>query len=267
MKLNRRFILAAWLLVCFAPITAQAQQPFITDDADVTARGSFHFEFSNSYDLLQRSALPAVRQNAASFELAYGLVENVEVSLEVPFISIFNTRGTMPRSVSGIGDANFAIKYNFRHEREDSRLPALTVSGNVEIPIGSVARGLGSGVADFSLNGVAQKTLTERTVLRGNAGVIFSGNTVTGAEGIRARGTVFTGGASLVRRFNARLQLGAELAGAATRNLDLGGGQLVFQVGGNYTLRDNLTFDFGILAGRFVASPRAGAQLGFSLDF
>jgi hypothetical protein len=38
-------------------------------------------------------------------------------------------------------------------------------------------------------------------------------------------------------------------------------------VGGNYSLRDNLTFDFGIVAGKYAASPRVGIQLGISIDW
>ena len=256
------------MLVLFLPFTVCSQQPFVTDDADTTPRGKFHFEFSNSYDFLQRSAAPALRQNTASFELAYGLLENVEISIEAPIITIFNARDAEQRRVTGVGDTNFSVKYNFLREREGSSWPALTISGSVEIPTGSVRRGLGSGIADYSINGVAQKTLTERTTLRVNTGIIFSGNTATGALGTRGvRGFVFTGGASLIKRFNERLQLGAEVTGAASRTSDLGSGGLQFQTGGNYTLRENLTFDFGFVVGRFPASPRAGFQIGFSYDF
>jgi hypothetical protein len=254
--------------VVFAATAAHAQQPFITDDADVTDRGKFHFEFSNEFDLLQRDAFPGIRQNTASVELAYGLWPNVEISLDAPLITIFNARRTgASRTVSGIGDANLSVKYNFLREREGSRRPALTLSGAVEIPTGNTRRGLGSGVADFSLNGVLQKSVTRRTKYRLNGGVIFSGNTLTGAVGLRTRGTVYTGSTSVVREFTPKLQLGAEMSGALARNANLGKGQLRWQVGGNYTLRENLTLDFGLIAGRYSASPRVGAQLGISLDF
>ena len=262
-----RLIFALGAMLWIVPSIARAQQPFVTDDADVTPKGKFHFEFSNEYDLLQREAFPAIRQNTASFELAYGLFEGVEVSIEMPLITIFNARGTTPRTISGIGDTNLSVKYNFLKERENSRRPALTASFSVEMPTGDTERQLGSGVADFTLNGVFQKSLTERTTFRANGGVIFSGNTLTGAVGIKTRGLVYTGGASLVRKFTERLDLGAELAGARARNADLGKGQLQAQAGGNYTLRDGLTLDFGIKAGRFAASPRVGVQIGFSYDF
>jgi Ca-activated chloride channel family protein len=50
-------------------------------------------------------------------------------------------------------------------------------------------------------------------------------------------------------------------------NFNLSRGQLVAQIGGDYALRDNLAFTFGVLGGRFPASPRAGVHLGFAYDF
>ena len=76
--------------------------------------------------------------------------------------------------------------------------PTAAFTVPVELPTGDTQRQLGSGVADFTLNGVLQKTLTERTTWRVNGGVIFSGNTRTGAEGVGTRGPVYTGGTSLV---------------------------------------------------------------------
>jgi hypothetical protein len=246
---------------------ARAQQPFVTDDADVTAKGKFHFEFSNEFDLLQPAAFPNLRQNTASFELDYGLLKNVEVDIEAPLIMILNARGvTQPRAF-GPGDTRFSVKYNFLKEHDGSRRPALAASFSIELPTGDAARQLGSGVTDFTLNGILQKRVTKRSTWRVNAGMIFSGNTLTGAVGIVTRGPIFTGGTSLVRKFTPRLDMGAEVTGAFTRKFNPGRKQLQAQVGGNFHLRDNLSLDFGIIAGHFDASPRLGAQLGFSLDF
>lgn len=265
---TRLRLVSSLLLVCLAAAYASAQQPFFTDDADVTERKRFHFEFSNQFNVLQRDAFPNLKQNTASFELAYGLLKDVEVSIEAPLLTLFNARNAgLPRTVSGLGDTNFSVKYNFLPEREGSRRPAFTVSGSMEIPTGSTGRQLGSGVADFSLNGIMQKSVTARTKYRLNGGIIFSGNTATGAVGIKTRGTVFTGGTSVVREFAPGLQLGAELNGALTRNSALGKAQLQGQIGGNYALGEKLTLDFGLIAGRYSASPRLGAQLGISLDF
>lgn len=255
------------LLLFLLAATAQAQQPFVTDDADVTPKGKFHFEFSNEFDFLQRSSFPNLRQNTADFELGYGLFENVEIGIEAPLLTIFNAAGTVPQRVTGIGDMNLSLKYNFLREREKSRLPAMSIGLNFELPTGDTGRQLGSGLADFYLNGILQKSLGKKVKLRLNGGILFSGNATTGVIGIKSRGTVFTTGGSLVKQFTPKLQLGVELTGATTRNFQLGKGHLQTLVGGNYQFRDNASFDFGVLAGKYAASPRAGVQLGISVDF
>ena len=259
-------ILFACVLACLAAAPARAQQPFYTDDADVTGRGQFFFEAINEFDVLQPAARPAVRQNTATFTLSYGLFRNAEVSVSAPLITIFNERAATPRRVTGVGDTSFQIKYNFLREREGSRLPAMTVTFTVEAPTGSAEKGTGSGLVDYSLNGILQKSVTDLTKLRLNGGVIFAGNSATGVVGLRTRGRVFTGGGSVVRQFSERLLLGAEVTGAVTSNFDLSRGLLQGQVGGNYTLSERMTLDFGVLAGRYVAGPRLGARLGVSVD-
>lgn len=258
---------ALFSLLVNCELDARAQQPFITDDADVTPKGKFHFEFSNSFDLLQRSSYPNLKQNTASFELNYGLPGNVEIGVESPLITIFNARGNNPRTAFGVGDTNLSVKYNFFPEADGSRRPALSLNVSVELPTGDVSQQIGSGLADVWLNTIAQKSLTGRTTWRGNLGVLFAGNTATGVIGIKSRGTVFTSGTSLVREFTPRLQLGVEVTGAITRAFELGRGQLQMLIGGNYELKKGLTLDFGVVGGRYAASPRAGALLGLSVDF
>lgn len=260
-------VLSLLALLFFLSVPAASQQPFVTDDTDVTAKGRFHLEFSNEFDWLPRESLPALKQNTADIELNYGLFERLEIGIAAPFLTIINQAGTDPRSVTGIGDLNVSLKYNLLRERESSRLPALAIAFNLELPTGNKDRQLGSGLADFYVNGILQKSLTSRTKLRFNGGVLFSGNETTGALGIKSRGTVLTGGSSLVRQFSPKLQLGVELTGAMSKDLVLGKRQLQTLLGGNYQISQNVSFDFAVLGGKYVASPRVGVQLGFSVDF
>jgi outer membrane putative beta-barrel porin/alpha-amylase len=262
-----RRALSILALAFLIPASAYSQQPFVTDDADVTPRGHFHFEFSNEFDLLQRASFPSLKQNTADFELDYGLFNRVEIGIAAPLLTIVNQRDTTPRKVTGIGDANISLKYNFLSERESSSRPGLAVALNLEIPTGDSDRQLGSGLADFYINGILQKSLTKRTKLRLNGGVLFSGNETTGVIGIKSRGTVLTAGGSLVRQFTSKLLLGVELTGAMAKDLQLGKGQLQVLAGGNYQLVQKLSLDFAILGGKYAASPRAGVQLGVSIDF
>jgi Putative MetA-pathway of phenol degradation len=263
-----RLRLTLFLLLVLVPLaTSQGQQPFVTDDADTTPKGKFHFEFSNEFDWLQRSSFPNLRQNTADFELDFGLFDGVEIGIESPLITIYNAPGTVPRRISGIGDTNVSLKYNFRQEREHSRMPAMAIGLNLELPTGDTKRQLGSGLSDFYINGIIQKSLGQQTKLRLNGGVLFSGNETTGAVGLKSRGTVFTAGGSLVKQIGPKLQLGMELTGAFTRVSDLGKGHLQTLLGGNYQFKKNASFDFGVVAGKYAASPRAGIQLGLSVDF
>ena len=265
-NLRPQFVLALSLLVITAA-TVAAQQPFITDDAGATEKGHFHFQFSNQLDLLHRDALPATRQNTAVVELEYGLLDGLEIGVDAPLITIFNEPGTDPRRPSGIGDTNFSVKYNFLKETEHSRRPALAIVANLEFPTGDPTNGLGSGLTDFYMNGILEKTVTKSVTFRLNGGILFAGSETTGAEGFRTRGTVYTGGGSLTKQFTPKLLLGIELTGASNGNFDLGAALMQTTIGGNYQIRKNATLDFGVVAGKHEASPRFGALLGISIDF
>jgi hypothetical protein len=261
----------SWLLFLLLALcgSVAAQQPFNTDDAEVTPRHKWHFEFANEFDQLRESNFPNLRQNTANLKFAYGIVENVEVGLDNQFLGLFNGPDPIiPRTAIGFGDMDFSVKYKFYKSKEGSWLPDLAASLNVEVPTGDSSKQLGTGLTDYVLNGIAQKSVTDKTKLRLNAGFVFAGNTLTGVVGVRTRGTIYTGGVSLVKGFTPKLQLGAELTGAATANFQLANtGQLQIQAGGNYELRKNFTLDFGLSDGFYATSPRVGAQVGFSINF
>jgi hypothetical protein len=265
-QLRRACFLIGIALLCAT--SAHAQLPFYTDDADTTPKGKFHFEFSNEHDWLQRSAIPGTRQNLTVLTLNYGLTDRIELGVNAPFIKIFNERSSRLGDPQGIGDTQFGVKVRVLEEHEGSKVPAATVVFYMEAPTGSVRKQLGSGLTDYWLYGVLQKSLTKRTTGRLNGGILFAGNSSTGLIGIStARGQVFTGNGSLVRDFTPRLSLGAELFGAVTNNFELNRGLLVGQIGGKYALTEDLQFTFGVLAGRFPASPRVGFQVGIAYDF
>ena len=270
MLLHCRFRRACLILaVAFlSSISAHAQLPFYTDDADTTSKGKFHLELSNEHDWLQKTLFPGRRQNTTVFTLNYGLTNRVELGVNAPFIKIFNDRSALLGNQSGIGDTQFGVKIKWLDEREGSKLPAAAVVFYVEAPTGSIRKQIGSGLVDYWLYGVLQKSFTKRTTGRLNGGILFSGNESTGLIGIQtARGQVFTGNGSLVRNFTPRLRLGAELFGAVTKNFALSRGQLEGQVGGGYTVSEHLELTFGVLGGRYSASPRFGVQVGLAYDF
>src|ERR1044072_9211452 len=257
------FLFCTWL----CSTTVYSQLPFYTDDADTTPKRQFHLEMYNEHDVLQKSAYPVKRQNTIVFTLNYGLTDKLELGVNAPYITLINSRIVEPGDVSGQGDVQFGMKYKLRGERDGSKLPAFAIVFYAEAPTGSTRKELGSGLTDYWLYGIAQKSLTKRTTGRVNGGVLFSGNSSTGLIGIRTeRGRVYTGNVSLVRAFSDKLNLGAEMFGAVTSNFILDRGQLTAQVGAQYALTNKVTLTFGVLGGSFTASPRAGVHVGFSYN-
>jgi len=253
----------AWMICACGSLCAQL--PFYTDDTGVTERGKWHFEFFNEYDSLQLQA-PNLRQNTANFKLNYGLPHDLEVDVDFPYLSIYRTQGNQPSN--GFGDTNLGIKANFHKESEASRVPALAASLYIEFPTGDASQQLGSGLNDYWLNLISQKSLSSKTRMTGNLGYLFAGNTSTGALGTQnTRGHVVTGGLSLLHDFSPSLTLGAEIYGAYTNKGELGKAQFQAMGGGEYALRNGLSFCFGLLGGKYVASPRLGGQIGFAMDF
>ena len=144
--------------------------------------------------------------------------------MDAPFLAIIRTLET-PTS-SGAGDTNLGIKWEFHKESKDSRLPALGASLYIEFPAGDASQELGSGLTDYWLNLIAQKSFSSKTRINGNIGYLFAGNTSTGALGIQTvRGHVYTGGISILHDFTPRLTLGGEVYGGYAQNADLGRSQ------------------------------------------
>jgi Putative MetA-pathway of phenol degradation len=257
-------ILIAWS-VLFVAQPATAQLPFYTDDPAVTDPKIVHFEFFNEFDGLQSSEFPDLRQNTANFKVNYGLKHNLELDVDFPYLSINRAPGV--ESSTGFGDTDLGIKWEFHKAKPESRVPALGSSFYVEFPTGDASNGLGSGLKDYWLNMIAQEPFTEKTRMNGNFGFLFAGNTSTGAIGIQTkRGHVFTGGVSLLHDFTPRLTLGGEVYFGIADTAGLGRTQLQSMFGGNYTIRDGFALSFGLLGGKYEASPRVGGQIGFAMD-
>ena len=258
---------SVWLLLLCscAPARVLAQLPFYTDDPAVTDRGTLHFEFFDEFDALQSSQYPNLRQNTANFKLNYGLPHRIEVDVDAPYLSIF--RAIAVPDAAGAGDTNLGLKWNFRGLSPGSHAPALAASLYIEFPTGNEGEQLGSGLADYWLNFIAQVPLSEKTKITGNLGYLFAGNTSTGVVGIQTRrGHVYTGGISLLHDFSSRLTLGGEVYGGIADVSGLGRSQLQGLAGGMYQLKSGFSLTFAVLGGKYEASPSIGGQVGFAVD-
>jgi hypothetical protein len=259
------FVLPLVLVSLVAP-PSRAQLPFYTDDPSVTPVRTVHVEFFNEIDALQSAQFPNLRQNTANIKINTGLPHNLELDFDAPYLSIY--RDPKTPSSTGAGDTNLGIKWNFRREVENSHRPVLSASFYVEFPTGDSHNQLGSGLIDYWLNFIFQEPITPTTRLNLNLGVLFAGNTSTGAVGINTtRGQVYTSSLSVLHDINSRLSLGGEVYAGVADTDGLGRTQLQGMAGGSFTLRSGLALTFGLIVGKYEASPRIGGQLGLSMDF
>ena len=245
-----------------------AQQPFYTDDTDVADFRKWHLEVTNQFSVLQKNAYPNLRQSTNVFHASYGLMKHVEIGVDGPLITLFNAPGEgLEQRPTGLGDLNLSAKWNFREEKNDSRLPAMTLGCALESPTGSVERQLGTGLADFGCGFITQKHLTPKVILRTNNDLQFSGNALTGVVGLQSTGFVYFVGVSVTRDITEKLTLGVEFNAAAAQFNELSKTALQTQGAGKWQFSERYGLDFGVLIGRYSGSPRLGLQLGMTIDF
>lgn len=254
------------LPLLLGPASLHAQMPFYTDDTSLTATKTLHVEIFDEYDGLQSSQFPDERQNTANFKINYSPWSRLELDLDVPYLTIQRAPGY--DSSRGMGDTNLGAKWNFRDVSADSLRPTFAMSFYVEFPTGDSRQELGSGLTDYWLNLILQKPLSEATRVNVNLGLLFAGNTSTGAVGIQTRrGQVYTGGISLLHDVTPRLTLGTEIYGGISDGAGQDKTQLQAMLGAQYAIRDGLTLCLGLLGGKYGATPQIGGQIGIALDF
>ena len=243
-----------------------AQMPFYTDDPGVTEPKKLHVEVFDEFDGLQSSQFPDLRQNTANVRINFSPLSRLEVDVDAPYLAIHRAPGS--QTSRGVGDTNLGAKWNLREATPDSALPALAVSFYVEFPTGDSRQELGSGLTDYWLNVILQRPLSEATRINVNLGLLFAGNTSTGAVGIQTRrGQVYTGGFALLHDVTPRLTLGGELYGGISDGAGRDKTQLQAMLGAQYAIRDGLTLCLGVLGGKYGATPQIGGQIGISIDF
>ncbi len=245
------------------PQQAAAQQPFVVDDAEVTPPRTWHLEMATQVDGLRDSARPTRWQNTFDAELIVGVALRLELGVALPLLSLIGRDAGRWHETSGLGDASVAAKW--RLTRDPDARHAFAASAAIEIPSGDRDRNLGSGLVDYGLTLGSQHRLDDRWTLRVNGGAVLAGNTQSGVVGIRQRGTVLNGGASLSAQRD-RLRLGAELSLAWSQRALVGSSFAAAQIGGNLAVAPSCTLDFAVGTGWFETSPRWSLQVGVSLD-
>jgi hypothetical protein len=123
-------------LAAFAPFSAWAGPPFITDDPEPVDYRHGEFYISSQYAINKdgkEGTLP-------HFEFNYGAIPDLQLHLLVPLAFVHPNGGS---TMYGLGDMEVGVKYRFIHESETT--PQVGIFPIVHLPTGDSDRSLGGG--------------------------------------------------------------------------------------------------------------------------
>lgn len=146
---------------CFILFTFQisfAAHPLITDDTGTQGKGKFHVELNGEFGLERESGMKEETFEISSL-LTYGLLDNLDIVLGVPYQSI-KTRekgeeGWERRRASGFSDISLEAKWRFY----DIEGFSLALKQGITLPTGNERKGLGTGRVAYRFHLIVTKEI------------------------------------------------------------------------------------------------------------
>lgn len=142
------------MLILFWTGISLAAHPLITDDAGTQGKGRFQLEINGQYGH-DREDGATVNSTQLAATLTYGIIDNLDVALGIPYQFIRTKDGEGAVSEDGISDISISLKWRFYEKDKWS----FALKPTVTLPSGSENRGLGTGRATYSLFFVTTREL------------------------------------------------------------------------------------------------------------
>lgn len=235
-------------------ITSQfsfAYRPLGTEDAGVAGKGVTQLELS--WDYLKWDG---DKEQVFLFVPIYGVTENLELSLEVPYL--IHDFKEEP-SNDGIGDINLVAKYLLIGEGEKN--PAFTIKGVVKLDNGDYEKGLGSGDLDYSLFAVDSKSFKDLTV-HAQLGYTWVGDRKD--ENLR---NIFLYGIALDYGITEAFHIVGEINGNRHPDRNESKDPRTALIGLTYKLSEKVILDAAFKKGLTSSTPDWGTTVGASITF
>ena len=143
---SRRLALGALTLLSCASPTTYALYPLITEDAGTQGAGGMQVELSAAQER-DREGESTTRQLNPAVALTYGVLDAVDVFVAIPYLQLRTAGPDDTARSSGWSDPKLGIKWRFY---EQGNLSVAIVPA-VIFPLGNATRGLGHGLAGYTL--------------------------------------------------------------------------------------------------------------------
>ncbi len=143
--LNKGSVLSAATacsILLFGISPAFGTHPLFTDDTSTQGKGKSQVEMSFQYEHDDDSGIKT-ELSKPKLQLTYGLLDPLDVILEIPYLFLQQTHGGETTSNNGIGDTVLSLKWRFYGEKEKGL--QFAVEPSVTFPTGDEKKGLGFG--------------------------------------------------------------------------------------------------------------------------
>lgn len=233
-----------------------AAHPLITDDAGTVGKGKAEVEFTFEYSSHKEGGVKANITDLGA-TLTYGLIENLDFVLTLPYQRIKVKAEGETFKENGISDISLELKWRF-YEKKDAC--SLSLKPVLSLPTGDDDKGLGNGKATFGLYFIASKEI-EPITLHLNLGYIRNENKFDDRKDLWH--ISLASELEVMKELKLVANIGMERNTDRESNTDP-----AFILGGLiYTISENIDIDFGVKAGLNKAEVDYAVLAGLTYKF
>jgi hypothetical protein len=250
----KRLLLSACMVLTAASY-AFAAIPLITDDTGTQGKGNFQLELFGEY-AQDSEARVTTKTSDLSATLTYGIIDDIDVALGVPYEACRSEDSESVVKGSGIGDFSLEAKWRF-YEKEGL---SFALKPGLTIPAGDEEKGLGAGRPTYHVLFIATKQMKpwEFDV---NAGYLRNENSIGERENIWS--VSLDGQLEVLRDLKLALD-----AGVATNPDSSSDTAPAYILGGLiWSLRENLDIGLGVKVGLTKSEPDVSFRGGVTWRF
>lgn len=250
----------AFVAILLIASPSWATHPLITDDTGTQGKGKFQLELNSQYDWDKDDNEDASVKSTggqAAATLSYGVAENVDLVLSLPYLWGKTEVNEMTLyDEKGIGDAIMEAKWRLFEKNKFS----VALKPGISIPTGNDEKGLGTGQLGGQLFLIASQELGSRAFYA-NLGYIRNENNADERKDIWHASLAATW--EVVKNLKLAANVGIERNPDDDANDDP-----AFLIGGIiYSINENLDVDLGVKCGLNDAETDISALAGIAFRF
>ena len=234
----------AWLAFVLS-VPAWASHPLLTEDTGVLGKGTWEFELHGERARDSEAGVTRRRSDVAA-KLGYGVLETLNVELELPYV-----RET---TAQGRGDASLSLKWRF-HEKEGF---SLAFKPDLLLPTGRDEVGLGAGRVRWAAN-LAASYERGKLELLGHLGYTHNRNR------IGERSSLWHASAALLYSLTEKLKLLADYGRDSSPDPAGGAPSRELVLGATYAISERIDLGLGVKKGLNDAADDRTVRAGIKV--